>query len=161
VVAEARKPNADFKAIARAFSERSGPDGVFIAPKTGGAVGKFTVPELQPEIAAAIKGVAVGGVSEPIKTPEGYIILRVDTRIPGMDSANFVEDTVRQAMLAEIADKERDKYMAGLRKEAYLKIAETYRPTVDPLLYKDLPADKTANNSSKDEDKKKKDKKKP
>jgi parvulin-like peptidyl-prolyl isomerase len=158
LVAEARKPNADFGALAAANSERTGPDGRFIAAQTKGKVGKFVVPELQPEIAAAIKTVAAAGVSEPIKTPEGYVILRVDARVPGSDSTNFNEDQVRQAMLVEKADPERIKYLAALRKDAYIKIAEAYRPTVDPLLYKD--AAPSAVTAAGKEDKKKKDKKK-
>ena len=160
VIAEARKPNADFKVIAATFSERAGPDGRFIASQSGGKIGKFIVPDLQPEIAAAIKPVAVGGVSEPIKTPEGYVIIHVDARASGSDSTTFNEDQTRQAMLAEKAEPERLRYMANLRKEAYLKIAETYRPTVDPLLYKDAPTEQTANANGKSDDKKKKDKKK-
>lgn len=160
VVAEARKPNADFKTIAATFSERTGPDGKYSAPQTGGQIGKVAVPDLPPELAAAIKPVAVGGVSEPVKTPEGYVIFRVDARTPGSDSTTFNEDQARQAMLAQKSEPERVKYMSGLRKDAYLKIADTYRPTVDPLLYKDAPAEQTATNNGSADDKKKKDKKK-
>ena len=162
IVAEARQPKADFVALAVANSERPGPDGRPLAPQNKGKVGKFTVPDLNPEIAAAIKNVPAGGVAEPLKTAEGYVILRVDTRVVGSDASTFNEDQVRQAMLAEKADAARTKYLAKLRQEAYLKVADSYRPTVDPLLYKDAPApgDAAVNDKPGKKGKDKKDKKK-
>src|SRR4051812_23146501 len=57
---------ADFKTLAAANSERLGQNGERVAVKTGGEVGAFTVPDLKPEFAAAIKNVKAGGVTDLI-----------------------------------------------------------------------------------------------
>lgn len=158
IIAEARQPKADFVALVNKYSERLGSDG---RPQNNGKVGKFAMSEMQPLIADALKGLPANGVTEPIKTPEGYIVLHVDTLTPGTDNPTFNEDQTRQAMLAEKADPETIKYLASLRQEAYLKIAESYRPTVDPILYKDAPpAPDAAANDKPSKKKDKKDKKK-
>ena len=92
----------------------------------------FLVSELTKEIAAAVKDLKAGGISDPIKTDEGYMILRVNER----DDA-FKENFVRGALTQERADKEREKYLRTLRKEAYIKPAEAFREAVQPILDKD------------------------
>jgi len=44
---------------------------------------------------------------------------------------------VRKAMTYEKLPEERRKYMATLREESYIKINETYRPMVAPILFAD------------------------
>ena len=92
----------------------------------------FLVSELTKEIAAAVKDLKAGGISDPIKTDEGYMILRVNER----DDA-FKENFVRGALTQERADKEREKYLRTLRKEAYIKPAEAFKDAVQPILDKD------------------------
>ena len=92
----------------------------------------FLVSELTKEIAAAVKDLKAGGVSDPIKTDEGYMILRVNER----DDA-YKENFVRGALTQERADKEREKYLRTLRKEAYIKPAEAFKDAVQPILDKD------------------------
>lgn len=131
LVAQARG-GADFGALAAANSERED-NGVRIATQTKGKVGTFEVPSLRDDIAAAIKNTKAGGVSEPLRTDEGYQILRVDERVPGSDSV-YNENRVREAMTMERSEKERKEYMQKLRDEAYIKISEEYRASVEPLL---------------------------
>ncbi|WP_200854042.1 peptidylprolyl isomerase, partial [Klebsiella pneumoniae] len=71
--------------------------------------------------------------TDPIKTDEGYLILRVDERTPPGE-ATFNENQVREAITAERAPKERADYLDALRKDAYIAVAEEYRATVLPLL---------------------------
>ena len=132
LVAQARG-GADFAALAAANSERE-QNGVRVATQTKGKVGTFQVPDLRPDIAAAIKDVKAGGVSDPIHTNEGYQILRVDERTPGSDTPTFNENRVREAITAERSIKERTAYLESLRKDAYIKINNDYRATVEPLL---------------------------
>ncbi|HXT62941.1 MAG TPA: peptidyl-prolyl cis-trans isomerase [Pyrinomonadaceae bacterium] len=117
---------ADFGTLASAYSERS--------KESKGKVGLFEVPDLRPDLAAAVKNVQVGGVSEPLKTDEGYQILRVDARTPGSNTPTFNENNVRQAITIERLPKERETYMQQLLNDAYVNIAETYRAAVTPLL---------------------------
>ena len=122
----------DFKALAVANSERED-NGVRISAQTQGKVGTFEVPSLREDIANAIKNTTVGGVTEPIRTDEGYQILRVDERTPGSE-ATFNENRVREAITIERSEQNRKEYLQKLREEAYIKISDDYRASVEPLL---------------------------
>ena len=120
---------ADFCTLAAAYTER---------PATGGQkpckVGTFQVPDLRPDIAASIKGVNPKSVSEPLKTDEGYQIFRVDTRTAGSNTPTFNENNVREAITRERSNKAREDYLQDLRNDGYVKIADNYRASVEPLL---------------------------
>lgn len=133
---------ADFATLAAAYSERS--------QENKGKVGLFEVPNLRPDIAAAIKNVPQGGVSDPLRTDEGYQILRVDARTAGANTPTFNEQNVRQAITMERLPKEREDYMQHLRNDAYVSIAATYRDAVQPLLNIVPPAAATKTTSKKD-----------
>ncbi|HSS20851.1 MAG TPA: peptidyl-prolyl cis-trans isomerase [Pyrinomonadaceae bacterium] len=138
------RAGADFKKVAAANSERER-DGVRTGPQDGGEVGAFEVPSLKPELANAIKDVAVGGVSEPVRSEYGFQIFRVDQRTPGSTTATFNENQVREAMASTKLPKAREDYLQNLRNEAYIKIGDAYGSDVYPLL-KIAPV-KTAQNS--------------
>src|SRR6476620_11232185 len=124
------RAGADFCTLAAAYSERpAGVDG-----KKPCKVGSFQAPDLRPDIAAAIKDVKAGGISNPLKTDEGYQILRVDMRNAGSNTAAFNENQVRGAMTEEVIDKERENYLQKLRNDGYINIAATYKKDVEPLL---------------------------
>ena len=133
---------ADFGTLAAAYSERS--------QQQKGKVGLFEVPNLRPDLAAAIKNVPQGGVSDPLKTDEGYQILRVDARTSGANTPQFNEQNVRQAITMERLPKEREDYMQQLRNDAYVSIAAAYRDAVRPLLKIVPPAAATKTTSKKD-----------
>src|SRR6267378_717849 len=120
---------ADFCTLAAAYTDR---------PATAGKkpckAGLFQVPDLRPDIAAAVKSVKPGGVSEPLKTDEGYQILKVDTRTAGSNTPTFIENSVREVITRERSPKAREDYLQQLRNDGYVKIADSYRPEVEPLL---------------------------
>jgi hypothetical protein len=89
--------------------------------------------------------VKVGGVSEPLRTNDGYQIFRVDERTPGGTTATFNENQVREAITIERGTKGREEYLQHLRDEAYIKISDNYRAAVAPILK--LTPEKTAENS--------------
>lgn len=136
---------ADFCALAAAYTER---------PATAGQkpckVGRFQVPDLRPDIAAAVKSINSGGVSEPLKTDEGYQILRVDSRTAGSNTPTFNENNVREAITRERSQKARENYLQELRNDAYVKVADSYRASVEPLLKIVPPAAATKRPSKKD-----------
>jgi peptidyl-prolyl cis-trans isomerase SurA len=147
IIAQARA-GADFGALAATNSERM-QNGKLIAPETKGKVGLFEIPNLRDNIAAAIKDLKTGGVSEPIRYDEGFQILKVDERIAGSDTPIYNENRVREAITAERSDKERVTYMEKLRKDAYIKISPTYRASVTPFLGTGAaPASTSSNQSS-------------
>jgi len=101
--------------------------------------------------------VKAGGVTEPIKTSEGYQILRVDARTPGGTTPTFNDNRVREAMLIEQQPKAREEFLQSLRNEAFIKVTDTYRAGVDPLLKIQAPtAAKSDDKGKKDEKKSKK-----
>lgn len=138
------RAGTDFSALAAANSERE-LNGVRVAPQTKGKVGTFEVPNLRADIGTAIKGIPAGGVSEPLRTNDGYQILRVDERTAGSATPTYNETKVREVITMERTDKEREVYLQGLRDDAYIKIADAYRPAVAPILK--LKAEKTADAS--------------
>lgn len=138
------RSGADFAKVAAANSERES-NGVRTGPQNGGKVGAFEIPNLREEIANSVKTVAVGGVSEPLRTNDGYQIFRVDERTPASTSAAFNENQVREAVTIERGAKAREDYLQTLRNEAYIKLSDNYFAAVAPLLK--LAPEKTADNS--------------
>jgi parvulin-like peptidyl-prolyl isomerase len=139
---------ADFGTLAAANSERMDQSGNRIAVQNKGAVGTFALTDLKPEFVAALKNVAVGGVSDLLRTDEGIQILRVDKRVAASDAATFDENQVREAITVERREKERNDYMRNLRKDAYIKLSKEYEATVGPLLTTDAPSTKAANTTT-------------
>ena len=152
LIAQARA-GADFGALAAANSERE-KNGQRTAPQDKGFVGEFDVPSLREDLVAVLKNVNAGGVAEPIRVADGYQIIRVDARTPGGTTPTFNDNRVREAMLMERQTKERETYLQNLRNEAFIKVTESYRAGVEPLLK--IPAPVAAKSPDKDDKKKQK-----
>src|SRR5712691_7707779 len=131
LVDQARK-GADFCTLATAYTDRPA------TPATNGKkpckVGLFQTMDLRDDLKAAIKNVKAGGVSEPLKSDEGYQILRVDVRTAGSNTPTFNENNVRLAMTSEQSPKAHENYLQKLRDDAFIKIAKDYNESVQPLL---------------------------
>jgi peptidyl-prolyl cis-trans isomerase SurA len=133
---------ADFAKAVADNSDR--PD----AAKTNGKVDTFNLKDLDPKFAKAIEGLKAGGYTEPIETDDvGVDILRVDERIAASNDSKFDESAVRMAMLSEAFPDAQKKYMAKLREDSYVKISESYRPLVSPILFAEERSDKTTDKS--------------
>jgi len=154
LIAQARA-GADFGALAAANSERE-KNGKRTAPEDKGYVGEFDFPNLREDLAATLKDVKAGGVTDPIRTDEGYQILHVDARTPGGTTPVFNENRVREAMLMERQPKERENYLQSLRNEAFIKVTDTYKAGVDPLLKIQSPVAAKGNDKEKKDEKKSK-----
>ena len=124
---------ANFAELAVANSQRM-QNGQNMAAQSKGKVGTFQVPDLRADLAAAIKSVQAGGITDPIRTNEGYQILRVDERTPGSQTAEYNEMKVREMITVERREKERTDYLQRLRKEAYIKISDNYKAALEPML---------------------------
>lgn len=133
VIADARA-GKDFAELAVKNSERPNVEKTkgLIADETGKAR-NFLLAELNGPILEATKDLKSGGVSEPVKIDEGYLILRVNER----DDA-FNERQVRAVITQDRAEKERDIYLRTLRQEAYIKPAKNYESVIQPVLDKDV-----------------------
>jgi peptidyl-prolyl cis-trans isomerase SurA len=149
------RAGADFGALAAANSERE-KNGERTAPKDKGYVGEFDVPSLRDDLLPVLKDVKAGGITEPIRTSEGYQILRVDARTPAGSTPTFNDNRVREAMLMDTQAKDRESYLQNLRNEAFIKVTESYRASVDPLLKIQAPVAAKGNDKEKKDDKKSK-----
>ncbi len=146
----------DFKAVAMVQSERENNTGQRLAPQTGGKIGTFPLNQITHEgLAAAVKTLKAGQISDPVKMEGGYTILRVDERTPAGEAA-YDERKVREAITVERLDRERKLFIDGLRREAYVDVAPSYRESVLPLLKTSEPT-KTASAAPAKKDEKKKD----
>jgi parvulin-like peptidyl-prolyl isomerase len=127
------RAGADFGALAMVQSERE-IDGKRAAPETKGKLGTYAVTDIsKQEVANALKTVKVGGITDPIETEGGVIILRVDERTASSDAV-FDENKVREAITVSRMDKERKTYLDNLRRDAYIEVAKDYQAAVLPLL---------------------------
>jgi len=109
-----------------------------------GKVEKLPVKDLVDKIAKPLEGVKVGEYTAPIELEQlGMVILRVDERQAASNESTFDERAVRMAILNDNFPAEQKKFLAKLRDESYIKINETYRPVVSPLLFADERKQKT------------------
>ena len=135
---------ADFEKLAVENSDK--PE----AATTKGKVDTFEVKQLDTKFAEAIKGLNKGGISEPIAIEDvGLTILRVDDRSAASAESYFEERAVRMAMLSEKAPAKVKEFMSKLREGSYIKISDTYRPLVAPILFEEERKEKTATKSNK------------
>jgi peptidyl-prolyl cis-trans isomerase SurA len=158
LVAQLRGGGADFAATARVQSEREDQNHERVAAKTGGKLGTFALEEISnADVLAAVKSLKAGSVADPVKLPEGFIILRVDERTPAGEPT-YDESKVRGVISNERIDAEQKTYLAKLRSDAYVEVAPGYREQVLPLLQTEtaVPATKraAANATDKKDDKK-------
>ena len=111
-----------------------------------GKAEKLKVGELVEAISKPIKGVKAGDITDPFELDQlGIAILRVDEREQASSQSVFDENAARMAMMNERMPSEQQKFFSKLRADAYIKISETYRPIVSPILFADERKDKTKN----------------
>tara|TARA_Y100001968_G_scaffold149008_1_gene136246 strand:- start:479 stop:1786 length:1308 start_codon:yes stop_codon:yes gene_type:complete len=67
------KAGADFSALARRFSNAR-------TAKSNGKVGWTTFDQLEPFLVASLKSISTGGITAPIKTDSGYLLLKVEAQ---------------------------------------------------------------------------------
>lgn len=114
-----------------------------VNPETG-KTEKAAVETLNDVLKAPLKSTKVGAFTDPIEVKDlGVIILRVDARDAASSESVFDETAVRSAMLQENFPTAQKKFFTTLREEAYIKISETYRPLVAPVLYSEERKEKT------------------
>ena len=122
---------ADFTKLVLENSEREK------VAETKGKAGPLNIKDMDKTFAEPLKDVKVGGITEPIEVAEGIEIFRVDERTKATGESFYDEDQVRKTMTYEKLPAERKKYMTTLRQDAYIRISDTYRPMVSPLLFAD------------------------
>lgn len=115
-----------------------------VVTQGAGKMEKLKVAELVDTIRVPLKDLKIGGFTEPIEVKDlGVIILRVDGREAATSESFFDETAVRNAILQEEYPAASKKYFTDLRQEAYIKINDTYRPLVAPILFAEERKEKT------------------
>jgi hypothetical protein len=110
-------------------------DKPIVAPESG-KTEKATTATLNDVIKAPLGGVKVGGYTDPFIVKDlGVLILRLDAREAASSESFFDEQAVRSAILQERFPEAQKKFFSTLRQEAYIKISDTYRPLVAPILF--------------------------
>jgi hypothetical protein len=118
------KAGADFAKLAADNSDRKTP------PQT------VNVSELDEKYVKILKDVKTGGISDPIEVDQvGINILRVDERSQASSESKFNEGQVRLALMQERAPEALKKFMSTLREDSYIKLSDSYRPLVAPILF--------------------------
>ena len=128
------KAGADFDKVVK----ESG-DPPYLAAQTGGKVDKFAVSDItDKKISSALTGVKPGDYTLPIDLDQvGMAILKVTGREARGSDASFDEQAVRMAILQEKGPEAQKAYMSKLRSEAYIKVNDSYKPLVNPVLFAD------------------------
>jgi len=127
ILAEARKPDADFAALARQHSScpsksRGGDLGFF--PREGAMVEPF---------AAAAFALKPGEMSDVVETRFGYHIIKVTERKDAaVVTLQQAEDTIRKELKADKIAEVRKRHVAAQRKTARITYPETAKPTNVP-----------------------------
>jgi peptidyl-prolyl cis-trans isomerase C len=114
------QPGADFAAIAKAESYDQG------SGARGGDLGNFKRGQMIPPFEAAVFSMKPGEISEPIKTPFGYHIIRLENR---------KSQTVEQARgdIENILRRERvEKEMDSIKKSVKVDLNDQFFPVPPP-----------------------------
>lgn len=134
------KAGGDFAKLAK----ENGDPGV--VTEGAGKAEKLIVSQLVEKIGVPLKGLKVGEVTAPIEIEQlGITILKVDEREQASSESVFDENSIRMAIVSEKMPTEQKKFMTKLRADSYIKISDTYRPIVSPILFADERKDKTVN----------------
>lgn len=128
----------NFDEIAKANGDKP-----IVAPNTNGKTEKANAETLNDVLKGPLKATKIGDVTEPIVINDlGVLILRVDSREAASSESFFDENAIRGAMLQERFPEAQKKFFISLRENAYIKIADSYRPIVAPILFAEERKDK-------------------
>jgi len=114
-----KAPNADFAAIAQSVSTDPELNG------RGGEIGWLTETDIQPEVRSRISSLPKGGLTEVIKLPDGWYILKVqDIKESRPATLDEVRDQIVQALRNERARLNREAYLAKIQQQNPVSINE-------------------------------------
>ena len=88
----------------------------------GGLIGPLTMTELAPALQQMLSGMKPGDVSEPLRTPKGYQLLKLETLTPEeVLPPEQVRDQIAEKLYESKREVELRKYLAKMRKEAIIE----------------------------------------
>jgi len=110
----------DFSQLARSFSEGT-------TATEGGDLGQYKKGQLDPLFEQKTFGLKTGDVTEPIRTKQGFVILKVIQHVPGgVPQLKDVENDVEQNYFEAKAGPAMREYLGQLRDESAIYIKPGY-----------------------------------
>lgn len=98
--------------------------------KTGGVVPPREKGMSLPQVEDYLFKEKKGSVSDPIKVPQGFMIMRIDDRYEaGQASFDEVKDQIQEALAEPLLEPKVRAYLTKLRQEAFLEIKDGYADT--------------------------------
>lgn len=114
------KNGADFAELAKKVSDAE-------TASQGGVLGTFKRGELAKELEDKTFALKSGQVTEPIRTRQGFIILKVDDHHPaGVPPLSEVEKRIENAIYSQKVEPAARAYLEKLREQAYIDIKTGY-----------------------------------
>ena len=121
-----------FEDLAREYSDA--PTGA-----DGGDLGYFEPDKLAPAIREAISNLNISGVSDAIRTQQGWLVLQlVERRAAGVPPLEEAEDEIRNRLFMDEVQPALREFLSELRRDAFVYVKAGYQDTaaVEP---EDLP----------------------
>ncbi len=89
----------------------------------GGGIGTYQTAKLNPDIANPIASVKEGDITPVLKTRDGFVIYRVDTRKPASEKPlDDVRDEIRDRIWKQKFQPEYERFISQLKEDAYIQI---------------------------------------
>ncbi len=118
-VLDLARKGTDFAALAREYSDDRE------SAEKGGSLGRFEESEINPMIGRAVRGLAVGELSEVVASEAGFHVFKVLAREGGGEyTYEEVQDRLRMKMLDERAAGLSQEYVEGIRKNYFVRRAD-------------------------------------
>lgn len=98
--------------------------------QAGGELGEFQRGQLAPELEAAVSKLLVGGVSDALETPQGYLLLQVaDYTPPGIPPLEKIEAQIRERVFMQKVQPTLREVLNDLRMNAFVELKAGYVDT--------------------------------
>jgi peptidyl-prolyl cis-trans isomerase SurA len=110
-----------FEDLAREYSDAPTAEG-------GGDLGYFEPEKLAPTIREAIEKLNINGVSDAIRTQQGWLVLQlVERRAAGVPPLEEAEDEIRNRLFMDEVQPALREFLSVLRREAFIYVKPGYR----------------------------------
>ncbi len=101
-----------------------------LTAKQGGELPGYAKSDLSPELTAAVWDRAKGYITDPIRVPSGFLILRVEEHFKeGQASLAEVENDIKEQLYMPLFQPKMREYLTELRRNAFLEIRDGFADT--------------------------------
>ena len=101
-----------------------------LTAKQGGELPGYAKSDLSPELASAVWDKAKGHITDPIRVPSGFLILRVEEHFKeGQAGLAEVENDIKEQLYMPLFQPKMRDYLTELRRNAFLEIRDGFADT--------------------------------